>query len=147
MDCAMRSIPGAPEPLQADPVARLGTRQRKAAWNASSRCAVRALYGIDHRRDGRTPSKLDGSPPSRRDGVTISSELAPIPHRGAEDRNMFKRLIAIAAAAILCGASASVLAQSHGGGHGGGMGGGGGGWHGGGGGWQGGSGGSWHGGG
>ena len=58
---------------------------------------------------------------------------------------MFKRLIAFALAAALCGASASVLAQSHGGGHSGG----GGGWHGGGGGnWSGGhSGGSWHGGG
>ena len=57
---------------------------------------------------------------------------------------MFKRLIAFALAAALCGASASVLAQSHGGGHSGG----GGGWHGGGGNWSGGhSGGSWHGGG
>src|SRR5437762_13931849 len=55
---------------------------------------------------------------------------------------MFKRLIAFALAAALCGASASVLAQSHGGGHSGG----GGGWHGGGGNWHGG-GGNWHGGG
>ena len=60
---------------------------------------------------------------------------------------MFKRLIAFALAAALCGASASVLAQSHGGGHSGGGGGhssGGGGWHGSGGNWHG-SGGNWHG--
>jgi hypothetical protein len=71
---------------------------------------------------------------------------------------MFKRLIAFVLATALCGASASVLAQSHGGGHsGGGHNSGGGGWHGGGGNWSGGqsggnwngghSGGSWHGGG
>ena len=56
---------------------------------------------------------------------------------------MLKRLITFVVAALLCGASATVLAQSHGG-HSGGMGGGGGGWHGGGGG---GTGGTWHGGG
>jgi hypothetical protein len=75
---------------------------------------------------------------------------------GTEGISMFKRLIAFALAAALCGASASVLAQSRGGGHSGGGGGhssGGGGWQGGGGNWHGGggnwhgSGGNWHGGG
>ena len=68
---------------------------------------------------------------------------------GAEDRKMLKRLFTFVVAALLCGASASVLAQrvgGHGGGMGGGHGGGmGGGWHGGGGSWHGG-GGNWHGG-
>jgi hypothetical protein len=65
---------------------------------------------------------------------------------GTEGISMFKRLIVLALAGALCGASASVLAQSHGGGGGGGHSGGGGGWHGGGGNWHGG-GGNWHGGG
>jgi hypothetical protein len=70
---------------------------------------------------------------------------------GTEGISMFKRLIVLALAGALCGASAGVLAQSHGGGGGGGHSGGGhsgagGGWHGGGGNWHGG-GGNWHGGG